>query len=122
MCDDAEPADPNAALDPAEVSAIVQYEINQAIAELRELYRLVRMFPFYRYKDRHTLADMLTSQLKTWCESQELPDAGVHGRMRQPDFERFLGRSPKRAARLRSMTRSTCVTSTGCTTTGCASP
>ena len=71
-------------------STIVQDETNEAIAELRELYRLVHMFPFYRYKARKALADMLTSLLKAWCQSQELPDTGVHGRMRRLDFERFL--------------------------------
>jgi hypothetical protein len=74
----------------AERSANFQSEINGAIAELRELYRLVRMFPFYRYKARNTLADQLTSQLKMWCQSQELPEVGVDWRMRKPDFERFL--------------------------------
>jgi hypothetical protein len=89
MSQSAEPAAPNLAEGQAD-SAILQDEINQAIAELRELHRLVGMFPFYRYKDRNTLADMLTSLLKTWCESQELPDSGVHGRMRQSNFEGFL--------------------------------
>lgn len=70
--------------------AILQVEINEAIAELRELYRIVRMFPFYRYKSRNTLADQLTGLLKTWCQSQELSDAGVDWRMKKPDFERFL--------------------------------
>ena len=74
----------------AQRSAIVQSEINQAVAELRELYRLVRLFPFYRYKARRALGHMLTNLLKTWCQSQELPDVGVDWRMRQPDFERFL--------------------------------
>lgn len=74
----------------AERSANFQSEINTAIAELRELYRLVRMFPFYRYKARNTLADQLSSQLKVWCRSQELPDVGVDWRMRKPNFERLL--------------------------------
>jgi len=70
--------------------ASVQAETNEAIAELRELYRLVGMFAFYQYKARDTLADQLTNQLKGWCLSQELPDAGVDGRMEKPDFERLL--------------------------------
>ena len=74
----------------AERSANFQSEINKAIAELRELYRLVRMFPFYRYKARNTLADQLTSQLKMCCKSQELPDVGVDWRMKKPNFEHFL--------------------------------
>jgi hypothetical protein len=74
----------------AERSANFQFEINKAIAELRELYRLVRMFPFYRYKARNKLADQLTSQLKGWCQSQALPDVGVDWRMRKPNFERLL--------------------------------
>jgi hypothetical protein len=48
------------------------------------------MFPFYRYKARNTLAEQLTSQLKMWCRSQELPEAGVDWRMSKPNFERFL--------------------------------
>jgi len=68
----------------------VQVETNEAIAELRELYRLVRMFAFYQYKARDTLGDQLTNQLKGWCVSQDLPDAGVDWRMQKPDFERFL--------------------------------
>ena len=52
----------------AEHRANFQSEISTGIAELRELYRLVRMFPFYRYKARNTLADMLTSLLKGWCQ------------------------------------------------------
>jgi hypothetical protein len=48
------------------------------------------MFAFYQYKVRNTLADQLTNQLKGWCASQELPDAGVDWRMQKPDFERFL--------------------------------
>jgi hypothetical protein len=71
-------------------SASVQVETNEAIAELRELYRLVRMFAFYQYKARNTLADQLTNQLRGWCLSQDLPDAGVDGRMQKPDFERLL--------------------------------
>ena len=74
----------------AERIAILQSEMNQAIAELRELYRMVRLFPFYRYKARKTLGDALTDLLKTWCQSQQLPVAGVHWRMRRPNFERFL--------------------------------
>jgi hypothetical protein len=70
--------------------ASVQVETNEAIAELRELYRLIRMFAFYQYKARNTLADQLTNQLKGWCVSQGLPDAGVDWRMQRPDFERFL--------------------------------
>jgi hypothetical protein len=70
--------------------ASVQVETNEAIAELRELYRLVRMFAFYQYKARDTLGDQLTNQLKGWCVSQDLPDAGVDWRMQKPDFERFL--------------------------------
>jgi hypothetical protein len=74
----------------AERIAILQSEMNQAIAELRELYRLVRLFPFYRYKSRRTLGGMLTDLLKTWCQSQNLPDADVDWRMRRANFERFL--------------------------------
>jgi hypothetical protein len=75
---------------PEERRAILQSEINEAIAELREVYRLVRMFPFYRYKARNTLADQLTNLLKGWCQSQKLPDAGVDWRMKKPNFERLL--------------------------------
>ncbi len=73
-----------------QASTIVQDETNEAIAELRELYRLVRMFAFYQYKARNELGDQLTNQLKGWCLSQKLPDAGVDWRMKKPDFERFL--------------------------------
>jgi hypothetical protein len=48
------------------------------------------MFPFFRYKARNELADQLTGLLKTWCQSQKLPDAGVDWRMRKPTFERLL--------------------------------
>jgi len=78
--------------DPRVQVAVVQAETSEAIAELRELYRLLRMFPFYRYKARNTLADQLTNQLKGWCQSQEVPDTGVDWRMRKPNFERFLRR------------------------------
>ena len=74
----------------AQSDTIVQAETSEAIAELRELYRLVRMFPFYQYKARNTLADQLTSQLKGWCQSQDLPDAGVDWRVQKPNFERLL--------------------------------
>jgi hypothetical protein len=74
----------------AERSRIVQSEINTAIAEVRELYRMVRMFPFYLYKARNELADQLTGQLKMWCRSQKLPDVGVDWHMRKPTFEHLL--------------------------------
>ena len=74
----------------AERSRIIQSEINTAIAELREFYRVVRMFPFYRYKARNELADQLTRQLKVSCQSQKLPDVSVDWRMRKPTFERLL--------------------------------
>jgi hypothetical protein len=74
----------------AERRRINQSDINTAIAELRELYRIARMFPFYRYKARNELADQLTSQLKMCCQAQQLPEAGVDWRMRKPTFERFL--------------------------------
>jgi hypothetical protein len=68
----------------------VQSEINQAIAELRELYRLVRMFPFWRNKARNELGDQLTGQLMMWCQGQRLPLAGVDWGMTNPNFERLL--------------------------------
>jgi hypothetical protein len=71
-------------------SAIFQSQINEAIAELREQYRLVGMFPFWRNKARNTFADLLTDQLKTWCQSRGLSEAGVDWRMTQLDFERLL--------------------------------
>src|SRR5262249_48137390 len=74
----------------AERSRINQSEFNTAIAEARELYRVVRMFPFYRYKARNELADQVTSRLKMWCRSRNLPDVGVDWRMRKPAFERLL--------------------------------
>jgi len=70
--------------------ARLQAEVNRSIAEVRELYRLVRMFPFYRRVSRDKLADMLTAQLRSWCQGQNLPAAGVGWRMRKPDFERLL--------------------------------
>src|SRR5262245_36049708 len=76
--------------DPRVQVAVVQDETSEAIAELREVYRLVRMFPFYRYKARNSLADQLTSQLKGWCQSQDLPDEGVDWRMQKANFERLL--------------------------------
>ena len=79
----------------AQSDTIVQAETSEAIAELRELYRLVRMFPFYQYKARNTLADQLTSQLKGWCQSQDLPDAGVDWRVQKPNFERLLRQIPE---------------------------
>ncbi|MGA8435413.1 MAG: hypothetical protein WB713_11615 [Methyloceanibacter sp.] len=48
------------------------------------------MFPFYQYKVRNTLADQLTSQLKGWCQSQDLPNSGVDWCMQKPNFERLL--------------------------------
>jgi hypothetical protein len=92
MSQDDEPAVEHPVLTEAERAAVLQREINQAIAELREMYRLMRLFPFYRYKARNTLGDMLNSLLKAWCHSQGLPDADVHWGMRRPDFERFLRR------------------------------
>jgi hypothetical protein len=74
----------------AERSGIMQSEISTAIAELREIYRVVRMFPFYRYKARNELGDQLTSLMKLSCRSRKLPDAGVDWRMRKPAFERLL--------------------------------
>ena len=76
--------------DPRVQAAVVQYETSEAVAELREVYRLLRMFPFYQYKARNTLADQFTSQLKGWCQSQALPDAGVDWRMQKSNFERLL--------------------------------
>jgi hypothetical protein len=90
ICDSSDASSRILAERQAERSANVQSEYNKEIAELRELYRLVRMFPFYRYKARNKLADILTSQLKASCQSQELPDVGVDWRMRKPNFERLL--------------------------------
>ena len=69
ICDSGETSNRILAQGQAEGSANFQSDINKAIAELRELYRLVRMFPFYRFKARNTLAEQLTSQLKMWCKS-----------------------------------------------------
>jgi hypothetical protein len=67
-----------------------QSEINRTIAELRELYRLVRMFPFYRFRSRNRLGDLLTNLLQVWCQSQKLPAVDLDWRMSKPDFERVL--------------------------------
>ena len=90
ICDSSDASSRILAERQAKRSANFQSEINQAIAELRELYRLVRMFPFYRYRGRNELGDQLTNQLKMWCQSQELPEVGVDWRMRTPNFEGFL--------------------------------
>jgi hypothetical protein len=90
MAEDAESNLQEVLSDPRVKAAVVQDETSEAVAELREIYRLLRMFPFYQYKARNTLADQFTSQLKGWCQSQKLPDAGVGWRMQKSNFERLL--------------------------------
>jgi hypothetical protein len=63
MAEDAESNLQEVLSDPRVKAAVVQDETSEAVAELREIYRLLRMFPFYQYKARNTLADQFTSQL-----------------------------------------------------------
>ena len=106
----------------AQSDTIVQAETSEAIAELRELYRLVRMFPFYQYKARNTLADQLTSQLKGCAKVRTCLTRASTGACKSRISNASFDRSQKRARLLRSMKRSTCFTSTTCTTSGCAWP
>lgn len=64
--------------------------IADMVAEYREHYRLIRMFPFYRFLGRNKLGEMLNCQLGVACYAQDLPEQGVGWRMSKRDFERFL--------------------------------
>lgn len=74
----------------AERTANYQALIAETVAELREHYRLVRMFPFYRFRDRRKLGEMLDSRLGVACRAQGLPVQGVGWRMSKREFENFL--------------------------------
>lgn len=76
----------------AEDRARHQTRIGNSLAELRELYRLVRMFPFYRRSARNKLGDLLTSRLKLACLTHGISEPGVSWRMPEPEFERLLRR------------------------------
>lgn len=67
-----------------------QATVTQTIAEYREQYRLVRMFPFYRIKSRNKVGEMFDSLLEMACKIDNLPRRGVGWKMKKPDFERFL--------------------------------
>ena len=67
-----------------------QVELNTFIAEIRELYRLVRCYPFHRFIGRYRLGTMLTSHLKAICSILEIPETGVSWRMSKPKFEALL--------------------------------
>lgn len=69
-----------------------QAEVSRLIAEYREMYRILRMFPFYRFRARNKLADQFNSQLKLVCRARELSEQGVESRMSKHAFEEFLGR------------------------------
>jgi hypothetical protein len=67
-----------------------QARINKMIAEYRELYRLVRLYPFYRFIGRNKLGGMLTQLLQFGCEALRKPSKGVGWRMNQTEFEGLL--------------------------------
>jgi hypothetical protein len=67
-----------------------QARVNKMIAEYRELYRLLRLYPFYRFIGRNRLGGMLTHLLQFGCEALRMPSKGVGWRMNQAEFERLL--------------------------------
>jgi hypothetical protein len=83
-------ADPLLAARRAENARDHQARVSKVIAEYREIYRLVRLYPFYRLIARNRLGGMLTHLLETFCEAQQISSKGVGWRMSQPEFERLL--------------------------------
>lgn len=67
-----------------------QARVNKMIAEYREIYRLLRLYPFYRFIGRNRLGGMLTHLLQYGCEALRMPSKGVGWRMNQAEFERLL--------------------------------
>ncbi|MBY6243155.1 hypothetical protein [Methylosinus sp. Sm6] len=67
-----------------------QLDINRRIAELRELHRLMRLYPFYRIIGRRRLGDVVTNLLQLWCKSLRIPEVGVDWRTSRAEFERAL--------------------------------
>jgi hypothetical protein len=74
----------------AEAARDHQARVSKLIAEYREIYRLVRLYPFYRFIARNRVGAMLTHLLETFCEARQIPSKGVGWRMSQPEFERLL--------------------------------
>lgn len=69
-----------------------QAEVNRMFAEYREIYRILRMFPFYRFRARNKLAELFNSQLQLSCKARELPENGWGWRMGKGAFEDLLRR------------------------------
>jgi len=74
----------------AEDDADHQAGVNRSLAEMRELYRLAHMYPFYRFIGRYRLGGVLTAQLQIMCAATKVSDNGVGWRMGRPEFERLL--------------------------------
>lgn len=69
-----------------------QQAFSVSIAELREIYRLVRMYPFYRFRGRQRLGELLTNHLLVLCTITNSPENGVGWQMSKRDFELLLRR------------------------------
>lgn len=65
--------------------ASAQLGVNEWIAELRELYRLIQIFPFYQHKTRSELCKQLTALVKL-----DLSDAEIDWRTPKSHFEQLI--------------------------------
>ena len=74
----------------ADLEACDKLDVIAMVAQLRESYRIVRLFPFYRFWGRRNFARYIDSILAACCSGQDLPQAGVGWRMSKPRFEALL--------------------------------
>ena len=74
----------------ADLEARDKLDVIAMVAQLRESYRIVRLFPFYRFWWRRNFARYVDSILAACCSGQDLPQAGVGWRMSKPRFEALL--------------------------------
>ncbi len=74
----------------AENAARFEDMVGTQLAEYRELYRLVRLFPFYRFSSRRKVCDTLDDLLTTMCSIEDMPTRGVGWRMEPHAFEALL--------------------------------
>jgi hypothetical protein len=62
----------------------------EMLAQIRECYRILRLFPFYRFSQRRDLSRIVDFGLHTCCDAQSIPKKGVSCSMSKRKFEALL--------------------------------
>jgi hypothetical protein len=74
----------------ADEQALDKQELIDMISQIRENYRIVRLFPFYRIFSHRNFSKFVDFGLQACCAGQNLPEKGVSWRMSKRKFETFL--------------------------------